>query len=241
MIFKSQIFDLEVLPECGSTNEVLLTRRELAKFPSMALLALRQTAGQGRRGREWQSGTGNLALSVAFRAESAKEAPLYGFLIGLAAYRTVVPLLPDGLDLRLKWPNDIYLEGKKLAGILAQAKQQGVGCDLAVGIGLNLANAPLGVGAIALSKFAPAPSPESFALSLLGELTELLTELKDFGGLQRAWEGAAKLRGTELTIQGEGGSWRAQELLPTGELLVAGTNGETRKLASEEVSVRFAR
>lgn len=243
MMFPAREFTLDVIAECGSTNELLLSRRDQDGFAGTALLALSQTAGQGRRGREWRSPEGNLALSVAFRESESSRAPLYSFLIGLAAYRVLVDLLPHGLDLRLKWPNDIYLCGKKLAGILAQARQQGLATDLVVGIGLNLARAPQGMEpeAVSVSEFVGPPRPETFAKSFLAELVHLTREIQNFEDLRRIWEEAAHLSGTELTIQGEEGSWKAIALLPSGELEVAGEHGARRKLSSETVSVRFVK
>jgi BirA family biotin operon repressor/biotin-[acetyl-CoA-carboxylase] ligase len=239
-VFRPLDFQLEVVEECGSTNEALLALRGQTDFPGHALLALRQTAGQGRRGREWQSPEGNLALTVAFRTEVSARAPLYSILIGLAAHRALLSVLPQGLDLRLKWPNDIYLGGKKLAGILTQAKQQGSSTDLVVGIGINLAQAPAGFEATAVAEFTTAPSPAAFARVLLNELKALMVEIKDFETLKMLWEKAARLSETTLTILGEAGEWQALELLSSGELAVINASGARRKLASETVSVRLA-
>lgn len=238
MMFRRVDFRLEVMEECASTNEALLARRSDEQFPGTALLALRQTRGQGRRGKEWSSLEGNLALTLAFRTEVSAQAPLYSFLIGLAAHRALAQLLPYGLDLRLKWPNDIYLNGRKLAGILTQARQQGGSTDLVVGIGVNLAEAPPEMGAVAVAEFTTAPQPAAFARNLLTELKELIAGVEDFEALRAQWEKAARLPDTQLTIEGEEGLWNAEQLFPSGELAVScGKN--KRLLASETVSVRI--
>lgn len=238
MIFPPQRYRLELVASCGSTNEDLLNQREAADFPERALLALRQTTGRGRRGRDWTTLEGNLALSVAFRA-SAATATLHSFLIGLAAKRALELFTEERV--LLKWPNDIYLKGRKLAGILAQAKQSGPQVDLVVGIGLNLAQVPeeLAGEAIALSAVVRnPPKPQEFALALLAELERLENEIEGFTDLRRLWERAAHLDAIELTIVGEEGKWRPLQLLESGELLVE-QGGVKRSLASEEVSVRI--
>lgn len=108
------------------------------------ILALRQTAGRGRRGRVWVDPPGNFAatLSLPLRCP-APEAALRSFTAALALYEALAGLGAGPLS--LKWPNDVLLGGGKLAGILLES--HGVGPDvrrLAIGIGVNLAEAPPG-------------------------------------------------------------------------------------------------
>lgn len=236
-MFPSVRFRLEVFEECGSTQELLLGRRGSPGFHGLAVLALRQTAGYGRRGREWSSGEGNLALSIGLEVPEA-VLPLLTFACGLALFVVVARMLPPGADLRLKWPNDLYLGGRKLAGMLAQGRQvPGKGAEVVVGIGVNLAHAPAGlpVPAVALASYCPVPSPEGFARELLDELARVFASVETFEQLRTEWEQAARLGDGPLYVVGESAPVRALELLPTGELLVA----DGRKLSSEEVSLRF--
>ncbi len=239
-------FVLEVLAECTSSQEILLAKRGGPDFHGLAVLALRQTAGYGRRGRVWESGDGNFALSFGLeiaKGDGAEEAiPLLPFAAGLAAYHAAARFLPATADLRLKWPNDLYLNGKKLAGLIAQARQIPGGlAEVVVGVGLNLARPPVGIDqeATALSSAGSAPAPEEFARIFLAELRDALAE-KDPARLCGHWERVARLSESELFILGEERSVRPRSLLPTGELLVEEQNGNERKLASEEVSIRFA-
>jgi BirA family biotin operon repressor/biotin-[acetyl-CoA-carboxylase] ligase len=241
MMFPALRFRLEQLEECTSTNEILMNRREREDFAGTALLALHQTSGQGRRGREWWSGKGNLALSLAFRSPSADvPATLYSNLVGIAAYAAIRPILPPECDLRLKWPNDIYLNGKKLAGMLAQARQGTQHTDIVVGIGLNLREAPPGLEreSVALGNFIPALGPAAFARSLLQQLERCLNEIRSFEDLKNQWEKAARLTDTEIRVVGEEDFLRPLALLRTGELEVEGKAGR-RRLASEDVSIRL--
>lgn len=233
-------FRLEVIPECGSTNAELLERRGPG-FHGTALLALKQHAGAGRRGRSWWSGEGNLAMSVGFHLKGhEKLAPLIPFTAGIALRGALSRWLPSGADLRLKWPNDLYLEDLKLAGMLSQARQQGDELDLVLGIGLNLAAAPPdNPEATCLADHAEEiPGPEEFARAFLEVWRDVFEDLTDFSSLKTRWENGARIHGARLRILGEEKLVTAKGILPGGELLVL-DGGKERVLASEEVSLRF--
>ena len=231
------MFRLEVLSECGSTNDELFARRHEPGFAGLALLALRQTGGHGRRGRQWWSGEGNLALSVGFRFRSAEEVSLVPFRAGIALAETLKEFLPGSVDVRLKWPNDVYVNGRKISGLLSQARQAGEEVDLVLGMGVNLRQAPPGMDACSLSDWAAAPSPEEFARVLLARLEAMPG---DFTWIGPAWEKHARVRGASLTVLGEAGEFEGVGLLPTGELEVRDGAGGLRRLSSETVSLRFA-
>lgn len=231
------MFRLEVLSECGSTNDELFARRHEPGFAGLALLALRQTSGHGRRGREWWSGEGNLALSVGFRFRAGDEVALLPFRAGVALAETLSEFLPGEADIRLKWPNDVYVNGRKISGLLSQARQAGEDVDLVLGIGVNLKEAPPGMDACALSEWVAAPTPEKFAKALLARLEGVP---EDFSSLVAAWEKHARVRGASLTVVGEVGEFEGVGLLPTGELEVKDSAGGLRRLSSETVSLRFS-
>jgi BirA family transcriptional regulator, biotin operon repressor / biotin---[acetyl-CoA-carboxylase] ligase len=242
MLFPPVRFQLEVLDECGSTNELLLGRRGQAGFHGAALMARRQTAGYGRRGRSWFSAEGNLALSLGFEMPADADAViLLPFVAGLAAFAACGAWLPQKADLRLKWPNDIYLDGRKLSGLLSQARQGPQGTEVVLGIGLNLKQVPqdLAETTIALASYGEPPQPEAFAELFLRELERIFSEARDFAWLKPRWEAAARLREGRLHILGEPGSVEPLALLPSGELLVRTEVGAERRLSSEEVSLRF--
>jgi BirA family biotin operon repressor/biotin-[acetyl-CoA-carboxylase] ligase len=122
-----------------STNE---EARRLAKSGIRGpvwIVSHEQTAGRGRRGRAWISESGNLFATLLMPVTTSLSAQL-GFVAGVAAADTIAAHAP-GADVALKWPNDVLLDGKKVAGILLE----GLGKDsLAIGIGINLAHYPLG-------------------------------------------------------------------------------------------------
>ena len=114
------------------------------RLPGLAgpgwILAHRQTAGRGRRGRGWGDPGGNFAATLVLRLDEAPaRLALRSFVAALALRDALVALgVPEGA-LALKWPNDVLLNGGKLSGILLESPGTGV---LSIGIGVNLANAP---------------------------------------------------------------------------------------------------
>ena len=133
---------LLVLDEASSTNDVLVANA--ANEPDFSVVATgSQTAGRGRLGREWVARPGrSLAASVLLRPTLPAGEPLglehYGWfplLAGAAMVRAVAPLVAGGV--RLKWPNDVQIDGLKVCGLLAELVSSGDA--VVVGSGVNLA------------------------------------------------------------------------------------------------------
>ena len=241
-MFPNVVFHLEVVEECASTQQLLIERRDSADFHGTAILAIRQTAGVGRRGREWSSREGNLALSFGLELKEETLLPLILFASGLALYRTVKPHLPREADLCLKWPNDLYLDGKKLAGMIAQGRfLPGRGSDVVVGVGLNLAWHPEGLDppATSLVSYGVSLAPVMVASVFLQNLSQSFQGFDNFNELKKEWETCAHLGEHDLFVMGEAEPVFPLGLLPSGELLVRTQNKEERRLSSEEVSLRF--
>jgi BirA family biotin operon repressor/biotin-[acetyl-CoA-carboxylase] ligase len=107
--------------------------------------AREQTAGRGRRGRQWASIPGNLYVSIVLRPRCTPAvAAQLGFVAALAVGEAVGPLTPAGAELRYKWPNDVLLNGGKVAGILLESEMTEAGALawLVAGIGINVAGHP---------------------------------------------------------------------------------------------------
>lgn len=107
------------------------------------IIADRQTKGRGRLGRAWQAQEGNLFATLIYRPGcTAQEAALRSFMAANALFEALALHIPRD-RLAQKWPNDVLLDGGKVAGILLEASGQGAKVDwLAIGIGVNLAAAP---------------------------------------------------------------------------------------------------
>lgn len=129
--------DVEVVAETGSTNADLLCRLYELKKPLLRV-ALHQTAGRGRAGRNWQSVPGGMLMfSLAWpMARAAHELMGLPLAVGVAIAEVLHAL---DLPVQLKWPNDILRDGKKLAGVLIEsAANKDGGTWIVAGIGLNL-------------------------------------------------------------------------------------------------------
>lgn len=131
-----------VLAEVDSTNaEAARVARDLTG-PTW-LLGLRQTAARGRRGREWANPEGNFAATLVLRpTETPDQVALRSFVAALALLDAFVLATGRPEIFSLKWPNDVLLNGGKVAGILLESCGVPGGSVLAIGIGVNLLAAP---------------------------------------------------------------------------------------------------
>jgi BirA family biotin operon repressor/biotin-[acetyl-CoA-carboxylase] ligase len=139
-----------------------------------AVVAARQTAGRGTRGRNWSSEPGGLWLSVVARPARADALEALSLRIGLAlalALEAASPALPR---LDLKWPNDIVVDRRKLAGILCEARWAAGKCQwVVVGFGLNVRNPipdDLKEMAVSLSTWDPRADPAELAAPVAGAI-----------------------------------------------------------------------
>ena len=129
----------QVLAEVDSTNAEAARIAGQVAGP-LWIMARRQLAGRGRRGRRWHDPGGNFAATLLMRSEAPPEQlALRSFVAALALQDALAALLGRADPLALKWPNDVLLNGGKLAGILLESPGGGV---LLVGIGVNLRHAP---------------------------------------------------------------------------------------------------
>jgi BirA family biotin operon repressor/biotin-[acetyl-CoA-carboxylase] ligase len=138
---------LEVLNVIDSTNQYLKNKHQDVENGHV-VIAEAQTAGRGRRGRQWVSPYGSsLYLSLYWNFPAGYQAiGGLSLAIGVAVVQALHSL--SVLNIQLKWPNDIYLDGKKLAGVLVEVEgQMGAACDSIIGVGLNI-NLPDGIAGI---------------------------------------------------------------------------------------------
>jgi BirA family biotin operon repressor/biotin-[acetyl-CoA-carboxylase] ligase len=230
--------------EIDSTNAEARRRVEAGDRGPLWITAGRQTAGRGRRGRAWDTGTGeNLAATFLFTTTKAPiEAAQVAFVAALAVADLASAYVPAAL-VSLKWPNDTLLAGRKLSGILVESGALGGGLWLAVGMGVNLAEAPPGLDrpATTLAEHMPAPPPMPLeALQVLGGSFETWRALWDGGGfapIARAWTERAHGLGqpcvarlTSETVEGT-----AEGLDPDGALRLRLADGSVRRITAGDV------
>jgi len=161
------------------------------------LIAFNQSAGKGRQGREWVSAGGNFYGTTLVELKASDPAPQsLSLAAGLALIEAVDAAVP-GQPLMLKWPNDLTLGGRKLAGILLERS----GDRVAVGFGVNLANAPelADRKAAALGQQI---TPEAFAPLLAASFARMLNLWRSSTphSFTQAWLARAHLPGTRLSV-----------------------------------------
>jgi len=136
-------FTVEVVPSIDSTNAELMRRTRAGMSHGCAptlLVAADQTAGKGRMGKTWLSQPGHsLTFSLLLPLRPAHWAGL-SLAVGVSVADSLAPLLPTstGEALQLKWPNDLWLRGAKLAGILVETAHHAGGAWVVVGVGVNI-------------------------------------------------------------------------------------------------------
>ncbi|MCV2863720.1 biotin--[acetyl-CoA-carboxylase] ligase [Defluviimonas sp. WL0075] len=132
-----------VLTEVDSTNSEAARLAPGLTQPTW-IMARRQTAARGRRGRAWVSPEGNFAATLLMRpAGDPAQAALRSFVAALALADALALVVGPGAVISLKWPNDVLLNGGKVAGILLESAGTGAGVThLSIGIGVNLVAAP---------------------------------------------------------------------------------------------------
>lgn len=163
------------------------------------LVALVQEAGRGRQGREWVSRRGNFFGSTIVELAPGDPPPqALSLAAGLALIEAAEAAAPD-LPLLLKWPNDLVVDGAKLAGILLERQGECV----VVGFGVNLAAAPDIPGRPA-AHLGGRITPEAFAPLLAGTMTRMLAlwRTSEPGDFAKAWLARAHPMGTELSVHG---------------------------------------
>jgi BirA family biotin operon repressor/biotin-[acetyl-CoA-carboxylase] ligase len=131
----------------GSTNAEALAHARAGERGPLWVTAGRQTAGRGRRGNAWTSKAGNLYASLLLTdAAPPAHLPELCFVVALGVLDAVTAVAPQlAPSLKLKWPNDLLLDGAKFAGILIEAESHGAATSVAVGIGINCAHHPSGL------------------------------------------------------------------------------------------------
>ena len=204
----------------------------------MVVVADEQTAGRGRQGRTWSAPPGtSLLASWVFRPLPSDPA-LFALLAGVAVARALEALGVPGA--RLKWPNDVQLGGKKLAGTLGDAVTAPDGGALVLGIGVNAGQSAADLGELAaMATSCRIEGHEVDRLALLARITAQLDLLAASPDERRTaldeWRSRSSVLGREVEVRGAAGSVRglAREVAEDGALVLETASGDRRILAGE--------
>jgi BirA family transcriptional regulator, biotin operon repressor / biotin---[acetyl-CoA-carboxylase] ligase len=228
---------LHYFDRVSSTMDVIHQLAAEGAVPGTAVIAGEQLEGRGSRGRTWHSPVGGLWLSVVFKPPSLEGIEVISLRVGLAVAEAIQGRVQK--PLQLKWPNDLMLEGRKLGGVLCEARWQGDALGwVAVGIGMNVRNripADLSSVAVSLAELAPGITVEEVADPVVAALRALdlgtgrlsPSELDRFA--HRDW-----LRGRTIREPAEG---RVTGVGEDGALLVQTSSGSEVSLRSGSVEL----
>jgi len=222
----------EVHDLLDSTNAEALRRAVAGEAGPLWIMARTQTAARGRRGRAWAAPEGNFGATLLIRPPG--EPALRSFVAALGLYDAMVAVTGRPELFALKWPNDVLLSGRKLAGILLEAVNGGA---LAIGVGVNLATAPapeaLEEGAVPPVSLSEATGLAVAAEDFLDQLAPAVAGWEDrlgdegFAPLRAAWLARATRLGEPIvarlpdrTLRG-----RFETLDATGALVLATDGG----------------
>jgi BirA family biotin operon repressor/biotin-[acetyl-CoA-carboxylase] ligase len=239
--------NLTVVDATGSTNADLVAKANAGDAATGAVVvANTQTAGRGRVGRTWESPAGgSLSCSVMLRGpdEALGFAPM---LVGLALARALRN--HTGLQVGLKWPNDVIVDGKKLAGFLSER----VGDGVVVGFGVNVGVAAVDLNvpdATSLADHGALPAREDILVAVLQELSVLETRWREASfsakgaGLLEQYRAACITIGSNVAVDlpdGEQIRGNAQNVDDDLNLLVITTAGARHVSAGDVTHVRTA-
>lgn len=151
--------------EVGSTNDEAKKHFISSDIKKFVVTAKRQSSGRGRRGRNWVSIDGNLFASFVLDFEP-KYIGVLSFIVSLSVF-DVIKNLSSNIDIKLKWPNDVLVEGKKISGILVE---KGEGDSFVVGVGVNIVGYPQDIN----------PLYHATSLQELGIITDRIVILKNY-------------------------------------------------------------
>ena len=244
---KDWLATLELVTTIPSTNVELARRAETQRVNGVVLAAEVQTAGRGRRGREWLSPFGrNLAVSLGMAIDRPPaQVGALGLAVGLGVHDALADLGAPGVQ--LKWPNDVLLDGRKVAGILVELVRLAPIVEVVVGIGVNV-----GCGSAIASQVEQPIADVAEAVPGISR-NELLARLLDhvlaesetfaassFAAMHARWRNAHRHEGetVAVTTPTERVSGVAR-VLASGALALDTAAGR-REFTSGEVSVRPA-
>jgi BirA family biotin operon repressor/biotin-[acetyl-CoA-carboxylase] ligase len=237
-------FSVEVLPEIDSTNTELMRRARAGQLEPVLLVAERQSAGRGRLGRTWSSGgdtvhAGTPLPSLTFSL-GLPLVPSDWSGLSLAVGLSVVESLHPALQ--LKWPNDVWLQDRKMAGILIETASVGEVRYAVIGVGINILPRVDAQGLrtppAALCELLPDVDAPTALAQVAAPLVHAIRRFasEEFGPLRSAFHARDLLYGRELLCS-DGVTGMARGVDASGALLVHTDQG-LKKITSAEVSVR---
>jgi BirA family biotin operon repressor/biotin-[acetyl-CoA-carboxylase] ligase len=232
--------------EVGSTNDLAAALARSGSPEGTVVGADHQTAGRGRRGRDWQDGGSDIAMSLILRPGRSRAASLLPLLVALGVAEGLAGLVEDRVE--LIWPNDVVTGGRKLSGILCElAWQAGVAQWVVAGVGINVGPVP----PVPDARWQPASlreggfmgSRQDVVRAVLGAIGRYYSMWQAVGGagVVSGFASRDALKGRTIEVDLDDGSGlvsgEAAGIDPQGRLRVLTSEGERQFAAGEVVRV----
>jgi BirA family biotin operon repressor/biotin-[acetyl-CoA-carboxylase] ligase len=240
-------YALNHLDQTDSTNAEAMRIALKGERGPRWVLADRQTVGRGRDGRGWTSLEGNLHASLLFSPKcSVQHAAGLALVAGVATIDAIRAAQPGSSlnGLRLKWPNDILIEGAKVGGILIESSSQGDRLAVVIGVGINLASAPsdLARHATSLSAHGIVLSTQEALCLLANAMDTWLNVWEEGAGFDRirtAWLERAGPLGEPLRVHGAAGEIAGAfaGVDDDGALLITGADNRQQRIRFGDVTL----
>ncbi len=207
--------------------------------PGSVVVADEQTKGKGRFARKWSSAKGGLYVSIVL--EPSDRPGLITFIAAIAAQRAVRKI--SKVDTKLKWPNDLLYDGRKLCGILSESVFSGEKGKMIVGVGLNVNNKlPLSLKTKSTSLksiLKKEISKEKIAKSLLTEFEKIYSEYKHkrYSKIIKEWKKLSHTVGRKIKAVTQQGTFigEAFDIDTDGSLLLKLENGSKKKIIEGDI------
>jgi len=236
-------YALREFESIDSTNEEARRMAAAGDAGPVWITAAKQTAGRGRRGRAWETPTGNLAATLLLRPNrSPAEAVQLSFVAALAVSDTVKTFAPMS-RVEVKWPNDVLADARKVSGILLESASGDGRLDwLAIGVGINLAWRPTDTEfpATSLSALGETVPSAREALQILADRWAKWYErwsTEGFRDIRDAWLSRAANIGTRIRARLQSGetSGMFEGIDETGALILREAQDRVRIIAAGDV------
>lgn len=235
---------VEVVEEADSTNSLVSHRAREGAPAGLVIVAENQTAGRGRLNRSWETPP-RAALTFSMLVRPTVDPEMWPWLPLLTGYAVHAALVDRVPGLGLKWPNDVLVDDRKLAGILVERVETPTGPAAVLGIGINISQEQRELpvpGATSLSlEVEGNPDRTEVLDTVIGSIDALLPLLSDTESLRRAYCGECVTLGKEVRVDLPGGETlegTAVDIDQAGRLVVQGATGEVPVGAGDVVHVR---
>lgn len=243
-------FEIKVFQSLDSTNKYAREQAEAKTNSGLVVLAEQQTAGRGRRGKRWVSPfASNIYMSIVWDFfRGAKSIQGLSLAVGVGVRRALLQL--DIKDVKLKWPNDIFVNNRKLGGILVEIiGDPNNACTVVVGIGLNVTMpesqaVEIDQDWIDLSQISDANiSRDQLSAKIIGNIFEVLKDFDEIGfsAYLSEWQSADFLKNKTCMINMSNDSITGTVLGVdnSGALRMRLLSGEEKRFLGGEISVRI--